>query len=577
MLHSIELENFKAFGERVQIPLGRITLLFGQNSAGKTAILQALALMKYAGASHSFNGEVDTHSFLPGDGSGGFRELVFDHDTSRPLCVRISSRIRYDLYGSMGFREDARVGSGSVEWQFRGADDQLGTRVDKVDTFVDGLDAPVVSFRSLSLSESASSDVYAVVRQPHYHARRDDVRYDQYEDNVRAMAVCDRCELPSEYWIPAHNAVQENRLELAEAFEEMHDTTAELLADPDWTMEDAWEWPVERDTMAEFRSAVADRMYFYANPSTLEDFIERSRREELTRVADFDGILLDSAGRLLTRPTGPVLDDVGHPHPSSVCDGFFAHVAGRVGMGVFDAARFTRGMQKAVLAPLSSLFWLGEIRADPQRIYRLSSVPPHDVGRTGEHVAAYLYHHPDVVATVNEWFDKLKVGYHVDVRSLGPQERGYVELRLLDTQRDTPTPLDVSLADVGYGVGQLLPIVTQALSQRDETIAIQQPEVHVHPALQADLADLFIHCAKPTGPYEGADKQFIIETHSEHLVLRMQRRIREGTLNPDDLVILYVRRGTEGSQVRRIRLAEDGDFLDEWPGGFFPERLRELL
>ena len=80
--------------------------------------------------------------------------------------------------------------------------------------------------------------------------------------------------------------------------------------------------------------------------------------------------------------------------------------------------------------------------------------------------------------------------------------------------------LEVSVQDVGFGISQILPIVVVALS-RHRLITIEQPELHVHPRLQSNLADLFIWSSTKNR------NQFIIETHSEHIILRLQRRQRE--------------------------------------------------
>jgi predicted ATPase len=111
----------------------------------------------------------------------------------------------------------------------------------------------------------------------------------------------------------------------------------------------------------------------------------------------------------------------------------------------------------------------------------------------------------------------------------------------------------------------------QSLTADRQIISIEQPEVHIHPRLQADLGDLLAAAIKE--PYH---HQFLIETHSEHLMLRLQRLVRERALKQDDVAVIYVVAGAEGSSATRLRLDEDGDFIDEWPGGFFPERRREL-
>jgi len=90
--------------------------------------------------------------------------------------------------------------------------------------------------------------------------------------------------------------------------------------------------------------------------------------------------------------------------------------------------------------------------------------------------------------------------------------------------KDERNGADVSFRDIGLGTSQMLPIVISALSNRNKLIAIEQPEIHLHPALQAELGDLFIESALGEN-----GNHFILETHSEHLILRIMRRIRETT------------------------------------------------
>lgn len=140
----------------------------------------------------------------------------------------------------------------------------------------------------------------------------------------------------------------------------------------------------------------------------------------------------------------------------------------------------------------------------------------------------------------------------------------------------------VSLQDVGVGISQVLPVLLQAYGQKDNLIAIEQPEIHIHPALQAELGDLFIESAL------GENKNtFLIETHSEHLILRLLRRIRETTrkklpekacpISPKDIAVLFVSQDEDGTDVRELRIDDQGRFIDNWPGGFFEESFNEMF
>jgi predicted ATP-dependent endonuclease of OLD family len=139
--------------------------------------------------------------------------------------------------------------------------------------------------------------------------------------------------------------------------------------------------------------------------------------------------------------------------------------------------------------------------------------------------------------------------------------------------RDLHTDTIVSHRDVGVGVSQVLPILVSCYAETNATICIEQPELHLHPHLQGDLADVFIETAI-TGDQQNA---YIIETHSEAIIRRLMRRVREGKISKDDISIVYVEAGSEGSTVTHIHLDDDGDLVDEWPNGFFEEGFRDNM
>lgn len=236
-------------------------------------------------------------------------------------------------------------------------------------------------------------------------------------------------------------------------------------------------------------------------------------------------------------------------------------------------AKLAGGVAAEVKHLLDSLIWLGPLRSAPQRVYDRAdtSSTPGD----GRHVAIYLFDHATVVTQVNEWLKRLEVPYTLDVIPVNAGNSAHLIGDLVAISlTDSRTGVSVTPADVGYGISQVLPIVVELLSRRDSVVAIEQPETHLHPRLQARLADLFID----TTQEGGQGNQLIVETHSEHLILRVQRRIREGSLDPRDVSVVYVDQGPEGdTTVKPLRLNEQGDFMDEWPHGFFDERLDELF
>jgi predicted ATPase len=147
---------------------------------------------------------------------------------------------------------------------------------------------------------------------------------------------------------------------------------------------------------------------------------------------------------------------------------------------------------------------------------------------------------------------------------------------------DKNSNIQISHRDVGIGISQVLPVLVSVFANKNKLIAIEQPEIHLHPALQAELADLFINSAL------GENKNsFILETHSEHLILRILRRIRETTNNelkegmipvrPEDVQIVFVRPSDKGAEIVNLEITEDGDFKTKWPDGFFEERAEELF
>ncbi|MCG9890589.1 MAG: DUF3696 domain-containing protein [Thermosynechococcaceae cyanobacterium MS004] len=220
---------------------------------------------------------------------------------------------------------------------------------------------------------------------------------------------------------------------------------------------------------------------------------------------------------------------------------------------------------------LSESRYLGPMRDYPERFYLFSGKSTKQVGKSGKGTSDLLFESPSFLKRVNQALEKFRIGHEIKIVSFQDQETNepsdVYAIRLIDSF----SKVNISLLDVGFGVSQVLPVIIQSLFARDQTILIEQPEVHIHPRLQTELGDLFMESVRDFG------NRFIVETHSEHLMLRLQRRIREGKLKPDEVSVLYVDRTEEGSVCLQLRLDDEGDFIDYWPNGFFDEDYKEIV
>jgi predicted ATPase len=130
---------------------------------------------------------------------------------------------------------------------------------------------------------------------------------------------------------------------------------------------------------------------------------------------------------------------------------------------------------------------------------------------------------------------------------------------------------------VGFGVSQVLPVIVECLYVPRRSIVIfEQPEIHLHPRVQADLADLFVDAIRAREDSAARDCQFIIESHSEHFLRRLQRRIAEGELSNEDAALYFVH--AEGAQARIEELDVDrfGN-IKNWPDNFFGDEMADLV
>jgi len=230
-----------------------------------------------------------------------------------------------------------------------------------------------------------------------------------------------------------------------------------------------------------------------------------------------------------------------------------------------------------VLAPLNhftktlqQLIHIGPLRVIPGRSFVAKRSPDKTRWFNGEAGwDAFAFGNLVLQQQVNYWYQQhFNCSYHF---LTSPSGYG---VALADAKSAMP----LLPSQVGAGISQIFPFVVSAVKPDLGMISIEQPELHLHPAWQVELADLML---TQTNQYS-ANKLFLVETHSEHMVLRLLKRIRESQDAPLPLdsklaQIIFCEVFEGETRIRPIGITQDGDFDTAWPNGFFEERGKELF
>lgn len=242
----------------------------------------------------------------------------------------------------------------------------------------------------------------------------------------------------------------------------------------------------------------------------------------------------------------------------------------------------------------SRIYYLGPLRQDPERQYIWSGGRPVDVGKRGELAVEALIasqadgktnargfvHRRDrrsrtKLITVEEhvaaWLQELGLISSFAVESV--DDRGTLYRVQVKRSPDSPPVL---LTDVGFGVSQVLPVlVLLAYAPEGSTVLLEQPEIHLHPAVQTGLADVVIEAAKVR------NLQIVVESHSEHFLMRLQRRLAEKeiekrgvVLEPQDCLLYFCETTGGASKIQRLTLDLFGN-ITNWPEDFFGNTFEE--
>ena len=591
-LDALRLANFKAFGPTQRVPLRPVTLLYGANSAGKSSVLHSLALAHHAIGT----GELDTQRTQIGGESvdlGGFRQYVHRRKRRRQVELgfeldpgRLSGRVAELLRTAHGAVVELGIGSAFANEQptplgdiARELDRGGGVRLERFALEVDGL--PLLSMSAR--------------REGHLRLDRLDHGHPIFREVLRGL-------------LTLATTTQEVR-------EEDVVGLAPVLDDlvPGITAQRQGLFPHIGDELEGAEGEAGSGFLAVSRGRRQEDLAQAARLFLPRVLRELVGGLSAALEREIRRLLylGPLrsypprhLAFSQHHDPNWFAGGGYAwdvvrtrpDVRARVNRWLGDPERLKTPYELVVreLVPAGAL----PAELGPRLGAALHDLAMRLLDEVGSEERSEAL--ATALQTVRESIEQGSgsdettfaevedlVGTLVDAEAVTEEwARGVVETRsealqdlvLVDKRSGTA----LSHRDVGIGVSQVLPVLVSAYASSGRLLAIEQPEIHLHPALQAELGDVVIESA-----LGGADNGFLIETHSEHLLLRIMRRMRETaagklpegvpSVRPEDVMVLFVEPDGTQSLVREMPLNERGDLVKAWPGGFFEEGMREIF
>ena len=248
--------------------------------------------------------------------------------------------------------------------------------------------------------------------------------------------------------------------------------------------------------------------------------------------------------------------------------------------GTTETEKFLRKFSSAFEELFSYVYYLGPARVHPKRHYHWAGDHPEDIGRWGDKVIdALLSARVDkrtiqreekeipIEDRISEWLREMNLAYSFILERTGPPSGKNYDVRIQKREHGPK----VTLADMGYGLSQFLPVLVLCYYVPvGSTLILEQPGIHLHPKVQSQLADLFIEVITER------KLQILVESHSEHLLNRLQRRIAEEKISVDKTALYFCRNDEGVSKIERLKMDEFGNIAN-WPENFFGDEMGDLF
>lgn len=537
MLTSIRVENFKGIEGPIEIAIKPVTLLFGANSVGKSSILHALHFIR--GVLENFDLD-PTGSPFAGEAIdlGGFKNLLHMRERGRRMVLSFGLDLSRDDLPEYGQDHQPsisdRLVSSEIEFAFS-IDDQ--SRVPLVDYYfvkLNGTDAVVVLPDDVYSKDGRRRIAHINLLHPLLESMSG-----VDEDNVQVLCLRDLI-FPSEATLATEILDEE---EQRGRNRELQEKRTAALSHPAMYSVQLRGFDEGVPSWGKAVSVVSDNRgddVPILDPRVLSELVVGSL--EMLKELLTDGRAVGPLRMIPPRRSAPSNRVRGENWYS----------------GLAAWQRLNDVSDPAVLDDVNT--WLA------------------DSDKLDTNYRVVLFKYKEVESAIADSFSKdaserspdLLVNEILEVEN---QSRIYL--------KDMRGNIRLTPHDVGVGLSQLIPVVVAAVDRASSLILIEQPELHVHPRIQVGLGDLFVTEAKKR------DCNFIIETHSEALLLRILKRMRQtangdlplvlASTTADDVAIHLVQNTGKGVVVTPIEITDDGEFVRPWPGGFFEETLKETF
>jgi hypothetical protein len=571
MINALHLGNFKAFAETQKVWIKPLTLIYGPNSSGKSSIVHSLALAHHA----MRTGILDTYRTQIGGESidlGGFRQYVHRHDDAR----RVEWTLELDTKRIEGRLAELLASARTVALQiFIGARVPSPASVQICNLLIDDTTAVTMSARA--------DGRFRIDRLDQSHRIFRDIIHGivLMGTTTDALSEGDFAQVAPlvDELVPQLLVAVEKFVPTMERWESAEEDLAQSLL-----------MPIGRGTRADdLRAAV--RAYF---PRVLRELINGVSALVEQTLARFRYL-----GPLRSYPPRHLAFSADQESPAGGGDAWDIlrrreDVRNRVNDWLGDPTRMSTPYQialrqlfevESVSPAVSQQAYEYDVQSREFMLHQITQLLADESVGLSEESRQWIHNelltrHQDLLRGSGE--PELERQLDIEDLDLLLEKAAAGKAIAADlTFIDQRTMTSVSHRDVGIGISQVLPVLVNAYSMQGQLFAIEQPEIHLHPALQAELGDVFIESALGS-----SCNTFLLETHSEHLLLRIMRRMRETSegkttgaqLTPSDVAVLFVDpAGATSSIVREMPLNERGELIKAWPGGFFEEGLREVF